>query len=145
MFFQARLGLFYARADEEFKLSLPVEGSKSSTSLRRTLEIVHEKTGKMPQRLANLPEMPGELRYLWGYYNELQTGEALTFTEIRNWSELTCRNITSKEVLILKSLDDMFQRVKSDHLTKKTATPPDNGPVSTPNHSRGRPGRSKGR
>lgn len=98
----------------------------------------------MPQRLANLPEMPEEFRYLWGYYNELQTGEALTFTEIRNWSELTCRFITSKEVLILKRLDDMFQRVKSDHLNKK-ATTPANGPVSTPNHSSGRPGSRKGR
>ena len=82
--------------------------------------------------------MPDELLYLWGYYNEVQTPEPLTFTEIRNWSELTCRNITSKEVLILKRLDDMFQRVKSDHLNKKI-TSATNEPVSTPHHKGGQP------
>jgi hypothetical protein len=59
--------------------------------------------------------MPEELQYLWEWYLELRNVEgALTFTEIRNWTELTKQPLLAWEVDLLRAIDRIYWRVISD-------------------------------
>lgn len=45
------------------------------------------------------------MAYLWGWYVEVSVSTPLTYTELKNWSELTHRNLNSFEVTVLMKLD----------------------------------------
>jgi hypothetical protein len=51
-----------------------------------------------------LPELPAAVAHLWEWYLEIQTGERLTFGEIKAWAELTGREIAAHEAKALRSI-----------------------------------------
>ena len=48
---------------------------------------------------------------MWGWFLELNGSGQLSFQEIESWSKLTCREVNSAEVLILRRLDNIYQEV----------------------------------
>ena len=93
-------------------------------SLRKHLQQVQKTTGKVPRQLAEVPELPesaayGSLlnvsvlaempaAYIWHWFWELKGSQPLTYTEIKNWSELTATPLTPFEVQALVELDRRF-------------------------------------
>lgn len=58
-----------------------------------------------------LPELPEAVAYLWQWYvDELQTGERLTWEEIRAWTILTNKEITEIEAKALRKLSFIHQQ-----------------------------------
>lgn len=55
--------------------------------------------------------MPDGLGYVLDWYTAICGPEALTWTEIRAWSELTHANITAWEAELLMSLDRIRRSV----------------------------------
>jgi hypothetical protein len=51
---------------------------------------------------------------VWGWWHELWTGERLTYTEIRNWAEITGTPITGWEADLIKSIDRIFWKVQNE-------------------------------
>lgn len=51
-----------------------------------------------------LPELSPRLAYLWEWFREVQTGERLTWLEIRSWSEMTGKELTSFEAKVIRRL-----------------------------------------
>jgi hypothetical protein len=86
-----------------------VDGSKSR--LKDHLNQVWKTTGKKPNQLSEQPEFPEELRYIYDWYLEVKDVKQLTFTEIKNWSELSRTNIMAWEVDILKNIDRIYWNV----------------------------------
>ena len=72
-------------------------------SLRKHLQQVRKTTGKVPRQLAEVPELP-ESAAFW----ELKGSQPLTYTEIKNWSELTATPLAPFEVQALVELDRRF-------------------------------------
>lgn len=60
--------------------------------------------GRPPKELLDQPPFPEDIGYLWKWFLELQGSAELTYTEIKNWSELTGREILAWEVDVLKAL-----------------------------------------
>ena len=61
-----------------------------------------------------MPELPEDLAYVWGWWHELYAGVALTFSEIRNWSDVTGTPIAGWEADLLRSLDRIFWKVRNE-------------------------------
>lgn len=59
-------------------------------------------------------ECPESFIYLWQWYIEVKGSEKLTYTELKNWSELTCVNVEPFEVEILKTLDRIYWKAYND-------------------------------
>lgn len=72
-----------------------------------------EQTGTIPPDLI-LPEYPEELGYLLEWARSLIRAEPLSYTEIRNWADLTRTLPATWEVEILMQIDSIFHRVKSE-------------------------------
>lgn len=66
-------------------------------------------TGKKPAGLEQ-EELPECLAHIWLYYNEVFTGEALTYSELYSWSRMTRRNLSAFEVDLIKSLERAWYR-----------------------------------
>jgi len=104
-------------AEHEFWLSCPIN-KDSSLSRRDHLEHVEKTTGRRPLDLDG-PDFPDLLSYIWAWFLELhgtrQQGMggplAITFTEIKGWSELTQIEILPEEVELLKRLDKKYLEV----------------------------------
>jgi hypothetical protein len=58
--------------------------------------------------LAEVPTAPEELLYLWHWWREMFTGERLTYTEMKSFSDLTGANIQPGEVAIIRKLDLIY-------------------------------------
>lgn len=69
--------------------------------------------GRKPKELADQPDFPEELRYIWDWYLEMRSGEPLTFTEIKSWAELTQQTLLAWEVDLVRMLDKLYWRVIS--------------------------------
>lgn len=68
------------------------------------------------EELAYIRNGPPEgTEYLLDWYCELRGGEYLTFTEIRNWTELMNIELTPEEVDVLKQLDILYNRISYEH------------------------------
>ena len=65
-------------------------------SLRKHLQQVQKTTGKE------------SAAYIWHWFWELKGSQPLTYTEIKNWSELTATPLTPFEVQALVELDRRF-------------------------------------
>ncbi|WP_442478221.1 phage tail assembly chaperone [Vibrio aerogenes] len=85
----------------------------SRVTQRQTLIQVWKTTGKKPERLAEHPELPDALTYLWEWFQELHSGEALSFSEIHSWARMTHRNLRGWEVDVLRSLDRIHRSTYS--------------------------------
>jgi hypothetical protein len=69
---------------------------------------------RKPKQLAEAPECPEELRYIWEWYREMFTGEPLTFSEIHYWSLPPAGpGLKGWERDLLKSLDRIFWKVRN--------------------------------
>ncbi|GAA4652084.1 hypothetical protein GCM10023116_43680 [Kistimonas scapharcae] len=95
-------------AECEAELIKPPKGDK--TPLKHHLLKVYEATGKKPKQLAEQPEKPQELDYLLGWFYDLHnaTRGQITFTEIRNWSELMHVSVRAWEVEVIRRLAVIF-------------------------------------
>lgn len=69
---------------------------------------VYKVTGKLPQKLANKPQLEQEMRYIVDWYVELQGSVPLTFTEIQSWAKLTHNNPLPWEVEVIMKLDKIY-------------------------------------
>ena len=69
----------------------------------------------MPAQLAELPKAPEELLYLWNWWRDMSTGERLTFTEIKSYSDLTRANMQPHEVAVIRRLDFLYWSVSREH------------------------------
>lgn len=74
----------------------------------------------MPQRLKDVPEPPSELVYLYGWFREVFTGEALTYNEIEAWSRLTRRSTEPFEVEVLKTLENIYWQVTNEQRVRES-------------------------
>jgi hypothetical protein len=74
---------------------------------------VYKSTGKMPKQLAEQTERPEELEYILAWYSELRTDAQLTFTEMKNWCDLTKIDLLGWEIDILKALDRIYWSSKN--------------------------------
>lgn len=72
---------------------------------------VWKSLGRKPKELAEQPDFPEELRYIWEWYLEMRSGEPLTFTEIKSWAELTQQTLLAWEVDLVRTLDKLYWRV----------------------------------
>ena len=105
-FFREQLEGLFAHARRVFELERVPKGSK--VSLRKHLQQVQKTTGKVPRQLAEVPELPESAAYIWHWFWELKGSQPLTYTEIKNWSELTATPLTPFEVQALVELDRRF-------------------------------------
>lgn len=72
---------------------------------------VWKTTGKKPQAL-EAPPPPEELFYVWELYDQLFTGQSLTFNEISGWCELMGIHLEGWEAQLIRDIDRDFWRVK---------------------------------
>lgn len=93
----------------------------SRQSLRASLTQVWKTTGRKPAQLADAPECPEELEYLWDFYREVFTGEPLTFQEMEAWSRMTGKPVTGWEADALKSIDRAYWRAQSHDKHRSTS------------------------
>jgi hypothetical protein len=62
----------------------------------------------MPQQLKDLPERPDDVLYLWQWWREMFTGEKLTYSEIKAYSDISRRNIQASEAAVIRRLDAIY-------------------------------------
>lgn len=74
-------------------------------SLRKHLLQVQKATGKVPRELAEFPELPEPVAYLWRWFWEAKGAGPLTYAEIKSWSELTATPLAPFEAQALMELD----------------------------------------
>jgi len=68
---------------------------------------------RKPPQLADAPEMPQELGYLWEWFREVFTGRELTYGEMESWSRMTGKRLRGWEAELIKSLDRIFWKVQN--------------------------------
>ena len=79
-------------------------------SLRKHLQQVQKAVEQTEgtRQLAEVPELPESAAYIWHWFWELKGSQPLTYTEIKNWSELTATPLAPFEVQALVELDRRF-------------------------------------
>lgn len=75
-------------------------------------------TGKQPPRLAEAPQCPEELIYIWDWYRDIFTGQTMTFNEIQSWSQLMGYELSAIEAEMIRKLDRIFWSVQNDRRRK---------------------------
>lgn len=88
------------------------KGSKQT--LRASLQQVWKTLGRKPKQLAEAPEMPEELAYVWEWYREVFSGQPLTFSELHHWSVMTGKRLLGWEAELIRSIDRIFWKVQHD-------------------------------
>ena len=76
----------------------------SDRTKRQHLERVYRITSKRPRDL-ELPELPESVQYIWQWFLELQTGEAITDLEIDAWARLNSIERMPRELQALMALE----------------------------------------
>lgn len=98
----------------ESELILEKPSAKGSKiSLRNHLKQVEKTLKRKPAQLADQPDFPKELSYIFDWFLELKSSDRITYTEIRNWSELTYQFPLAWEVDVLKGLDRVYWKVQN--------------------------------
>lgn len=72
---------------------------------------VEQVTGKTPKELLNQPEIPFELRHVWGWFLTLhprRSQTSLTFQDISAWASLTGVQLAPFELDALIRVDDAY-------------------------------------
>lgn len=99
-----------------FELDRPVSGGKGT--LRDQLQSVYRQTGRMPAQLADAPELPDGLLYLWGWFMRLCAARGssgfgpnpLSYAELDAFARLMGVTLQPWEVDTLRDLDVEFMR-----------------------------------
>lgn len=81
---------------------------------------VWKTTGRKPKQLAEAPELPEELGYIWEWFREVFSGEPLTFSEMQAWAQLTGKRLLGWEAELIKSLDRIYWKVQYDGRSSPT-------------------------
>ena len=89
---------------------------KDGATLRQHLQAVFSQTGKMPDQLANAPDMPEALAHVWIYFLELNRSRGnngfselhITFSEIDSWCRLYGISLEPWELSIIAALDNAY-------------------------------------
>lgn len=76
---------------------------------RDHLEAAQRMTKRVPQELLEAPECPDELIHLWVWFCQLPL--AVTYSEIKAWSELTGHSPNDQEVQTLMQATQVYQKV----------------------------------
>lgn len=108
-----------AHCEAEFRLAVI---QKDGTSLRSQYESVQRQTGKIPKVLAEIPEMPPALVYLWNWFMELEAARGgngyginpLSFAEIHAWTQLTRVQPVPWEIDAIKRIDAVRIRISNE-------------------------------
>jgi hypothetical protein len=90
--------------------------------LRSHLESIERQTGKKPKQLAEIPEMPGVLMYLWDWFCALDSGRGgngfglnpLSYSEIQAWATLMQVQLAPWEVDAIKRIDAVRIRIANE-------------------------------
>jgi hypothetical protein len=61
-----------------------------------------------------LPDLPKRVEYVWDWYLEIANGERLTWQEIRSWSELCNKEVTTTEAEAIRKLSFLQSRIASE-------------------------------
>ena len=104
-FFREKVGQLIAWGESEIALLRHPQGSDRST--KEHLIAIWQATGEQPEELANQPECPDEIRYLWDWF--WQVAANFSFTELSHWSQLTRRNLRAWEVDVLFELSRVWK------------------------------------
>ena len=80
-----------------------MEGGLTKQTKMEHLTIVWKQSGKKPQELADIPEPPRELMYLWKWLGDLSY--PMSFAELEAWGRLTGHELRRWEVEALVKLD----------------------------------------
>ncbi|WP_434801436.1 phage tail assembly chaperone [Spartinivicinus marinus] len=100
------------------KLQLCPKGSDKP--LKKHLLHVYKVTGKKPKELAEQPECPEALNYIWQWWLEVRGSDPLTFTELYHWSQLTHKHLRAWEVDLIRSLDRIYWNTINDNSSRTT-------------------------
>ena len=68
--------------------------------------------GRKPKQLADAPELPEELAYIWEWFREVFAGEPLSYVEMQAWSTMSGKRVQGWEAELIKSLDRIFWKVQ---------------------------------
>ena len=109
-FFRRRLRGLIAHVKHEARLN---EKQDDGSTYRSHLEAAVRQGRKGYAKKLQGPEVPAELTYLLGWFNELEWGrrvgqfgkEGFSWLDIKAWSELTGRRVAPQEVMALMRLD----------------------------------------
>lgn len=99
-------------AEHEFSISKP---DKNGTSQREHLLEVQRQTGKTPKELEG-PPFPTLVSHIWSAFIALSSArsmgmsgpDSLSYTEIKNWMDVTNNRLSARDVEALKSLDVIY-------------------------------------
>lgn len=69
---------------------------------------VWKSTGVKPPELAEEPDFPNELNYLWVWHRQLLGVQPLSMSELKAWNDLLQVELAGWEVEVLLSLDTIF-------------------------------------
>lgn len=72
---------------------------------------VWKTVGRKPKALADVPDCPPELVYVWEWYLDLFTGSRLSYQEIHYWTQIKSLTLKAWEVEALRSVDKLFWEV----------------------------------
>lgn len=97
---------------------MPVKNS--TQSLRKTLEQVYKTTGKKPKELAEAKPISIKFQYLYLWYLDIKTSEAITFTELKNWCELTNNKLTNWELDTIRAIDRIYWNIQYERNSTPT-------------------------
>lgn len=85
-------------------------------SLRAHLEAASRMLGRLPDELANAPELPAELGHVWRWFCDLHATRMhgqfgaypIGYAEIGAWASLTGISLRPFEVAALRAVDEAF-------------------------------------
>lgn len=100
-------------ARHQFELSKQVT---DGVSVREHLELVAERTGELPEQLANAPECPTGVAQLWADFLELHTSRSsngfsvsrITWRDIGDWQNVRGVVLSPWDIDRINALDNMW-------------------------------------
>jgi hypothetical protein len=100
-------------ARHQFELAKP---TSDGASVREHLELVAERTGELPELLANAPECPSSAVQLWADFLEMHTSRSsngfavsrITWRDMADWQSVRGVKLSPWEVDQIVRLDNMW-------------------------------------
>ena len=78
------------------------------------MEQVAKQTKRVPPQLADAPQCPPGMLYLWSWFHELYTGHRLTHTEVYSWCQLRNIKLDDVELQLLYKLERILIEVSKN-------------------------------
>jgi hypothetical protein len=103
-------------AEHQFGLN---KSDASGITKREHLEQVERQSGHTLKELYSEAEMPEVLLSVWSAFCDLNYCRSqgfsgpnpISYTEIKDWKDLTDNPISSREIILLRKLDQVYMRV----------------------------------